>query len=480
MGKNDKHDISTKLLLKSGFWYTVSNFLTRAMVFITMPIFARIMSNAEYGDFSIYSNWQLILLTICGLEVYATLNKARFDFTSDDELNGYISSALLLSIIATGIVFVLYLIFPDVFHSVLLIDNKYMVVMFAYLFTYPSIAMFQAKQRIVYKYKLSAGLSFFLAISSAIASLTLVHKMASDRLYGRIIGQFGVPILVGLILLILFFVRSRKVSKKAIKYAFRLGMSLVFSYLGSQILLSCDNLVVKHLCSAEAVSYISVTHTTSHILLILVQTLNTAWAPWFFDMLKIEKNREIKKTFQIYLWGIVGVTFAVLLIGPEVIAILGAHRYREAIYILPANILCGIFTVLTAQFTNLETYYKRSEYASILTGIVAVLNVGLNIIGVKLFGYQAVCYTTIICQIILIMMHYKVTISMGIKDILDFKTVVSVLVAAVGIVPVMLLLYQKNMVRYISVVIIAIIIIVIMVRKKKEIIEAIKKFKKAK
>jgi len=61
--KNEKR-ISTKVLLKSSFWYTAASFLTRAIVFITMPLFTRILTKEQYVDFSVFANWMAPLFEI--------------------------------------------------------------------------------------------------------------------------------------------------------------------------------------------------------------------------------------------------------------------------------------------------------------------------------------------------------------------------------------------------------------------------------
>lgn len=113
----EKNQVNKMLLLKSGFWYTVSNYLTRAMVFITMPLFTRLMTKEQYGDFSVFANLQAILLVICGLESYSTINRARFDFESKSEFDEYITSSLLLSSLFTMSLFMLYLLFPNFFSN---------------------------------------------------------------------------------------------------------------------------------------------------------------------------------------------------------------------------------------------------------------------------------------------------------------------------------------------------------------------------
>lgn len=172
--KNDK-EINKKLLIKSSIWYMISNFLTRSMAFITIPIFTRLMTKKQYGDFSVFAGWQSIFLIICGIEIYATLNRARFDFEKNNDLNSYITSCLITSTLLTSAILILYLLFPQFFNRLLMLEQKYILIMFAYLYTQPAFQMFQAKQRIEYRYKLSAALSFLLIIGSTISAVLFVY-----------------------------------------------------------------------------------------------------------------------------------------------------------------------------------------------------------------------------------------------------------------------------------------------------------------
>lgn len=474
-----KERIDKKLLVKTSFWYTLSMFLTRGIGFITTPIFTRLMTKEQYGDFAVYASWQSILLTICSLELDGTINRARFDYPEKIDFHSYVSSALVLTSLITGVIFALYMIFPHIFDRFFLIDRKYMYIMFAYLFANPAARVFQTTQRIEYKYKVSSAISISVALLSPILGVICILLIKSDPLYGRIIGQFFPYIVYGVVFYIYFLSCSRKILVSNWRYALRIGLPLVFSYLCNSIMLSSDTIVAKHLCVAEQVSYLSIAHSTSHIITILVSTLNLAWAPWFYDLLKIQDYKEIQKVFKMYLWGMVGITFAILLIGPEVIQVLGGTAYKESIYTLPGYVLSGVFTVLTSQIVNLEVYHKKPEYAAVLTGIAAILNVILDIVGVELWGYKAVCYATVFCQLLLITLHYVVAQKMGIQKTLTVKSLVSSLAFSLTLIPISLVLYQSNTVRYVFVTLITVATIILIIAKKDQIIATVRKFRKA-
>ena len=473
--RNTNPNISTVTLVKSSFWYTVSGFLTRAIGFITIPIFTRILTKEQIGNFSVYASWQSIFVIICGMEIYNTINRARFDYKGEKQFDSYITSCLLLSTGVTAVVFVLYLLFPQLFYRFLLIDHKYMIIMFLYLFTFPAYSMFQMKQRVKYKYKLSAGIAFVLVVSSSLLAVVLASCLTDDRLFGRIFGQYIMYIIVGFVFYLLLIRKSLAVKPDYFKYALRIGLPLVFSFLGSSILLSSDNFVVKHMCTDVQVSYLALTHSAAHIILLLVQMLNSAWAPWLYDKLNNKQYPSIRKTYKVYVWLIIAGTFGVLLLGPELILILGGRQYHEAVYILPANILSGVFTVLTANMVDVETFHYKPRYAAIITGAVAVINVLLNIAGVYLWDYRAVCYVTVVCNVTAVLIHYFFTGKMSIREMIIPRDLALFLGTSLTMIPVMLLLYQNDVVRYVVIAVVFTAVITAVIVKRKLVIKVVKK-----
>lgn len=466
--KNQNHRITTSVLIKTSFWYTVSSYLTHAIGFITTPIFTRILSKGEYGDFSVYVNWQSILVMLCGLEVFNTINRARFDFVEEKEFDSYITSCLFLSSIVTVILFTLYLLFSKAFYIITLVEHKHMIIMFMYAFTMPAFSMFQAKQRITYQYKLNATISFVLVIASSILAVYLANTMIDKRITGRIIGQFILYILAGLICYVCFINKQISFNTKYIKYAIQIAIPLVINHVASSILMSSDNFVVKHMCSSEIVSDIALSHTFTNIIVVLVRTLNGAWSPWFYDQLHDQNNNHIKKVFSLYVWVVIALTLSALLLGPEITILLGGAQYKTAIQILPLVVLNGVFTVLLSQFVYLETYYKRNKYAGIITGVGALFNVLIDIVGVKIWDYRAVCYATVITQILMIVAHYKVTVSMGIRQILPAKDIVKYVLVSLFLIPLSLCLYRNNLLRYsfIGLLLVGVVVIGLVYRKK--------------
>ena len=94
-----------------------------------------------------------------------------------------------------------------------------------------------------------------------------------------------------------------------------------------------------------------------------------------------------------------------ILLAPEVIAILGTSEYEEAMYVIPP-VACSIFLMyLFNCFVNITYYYEENKKITLASIFAACLNIGLNWLMIPRYGYLAAGYTTLVSYICLAIMH---------------------------------------------------------------------------
>jgi len=49
-------------VVKAGSWYTVTNFFTKDLAFLTLPIFTRLLSTSDYGIANLYATYVSIIV----------------------------------------------------------------------------------------------------------------------------------------------------------------------------------------------------------------------------------------------------------------------------------------------------------------------------------------------------------------------------------------------------------------------------------
>ena len=95
---------------KASFWYTICSVLQKCISFLTIPIFTRILTTAEYGQMSIYITWTAIIMIFTTLNLqYGSFNTAMMKF--ENHQDNYIASIQGISLFLTFITFSFLLFF---------------------------------------------------------------------------------------------------------------------------------------------------------------------------------------------------------------------------------------------------------------------------------------------------------------------------------------------------------------------------------
>lgn len=471
--KNNETNTQSSVVLKAGMWYTISNFLFKGMAFIVTPIFVRLLSKAEFGDFSNFASWMSLLVIITSCDLQTSIIRSKLEF--EDDIDKYISSLLALSTLITGVFYTIFLVFDDfVFSEILFIDKKYIHIMFLYLLAVPAYNMFVTKQRAFYKYKLFSIMTGISIVLSLVSSLLLINLM-DDNLSARIIGQYVPIAIISLVIYVLLMIKGKGVKISYCKYALIICIPLVPHLLAMNVLSASDRIMIKRMCGAEDLALYSIACTCAHIMGVLLDSMNKAWAPWFLESLHKREYASIHKVTKPYLLCFVAISFMVMLLGPEIVTILGGKEYIEAIGALPPLIAGAVVQFVYTMYVQVEFYEKRTSIAAMGTIIAAIINVGLNLLLIGRFGYKMASYTTFIGYCCLLAFHYYFVSKLGYGRIFDRKFIMVVIITTFVLMCFCVAIYDYVIIRYILIVLYILVALFVGLREKQKIMNIVKK-----
>lgn len=446
MGRNNNETVQTGVVLKSGIWYTISNFAFRAIAFITTPVFSRVLSQAEYGEYNNINSWVAILVVLAACDLHSSIIRAKLDF--EEDLESYSFSVLTLSSIITIAFYLLFILNGEILGHWLGIEKKYFHIIFLYILFNEAFYTFITLERAHYRYKAFSLLTGISIVTTSLFSVILVLVL-NNKLDARVYGQYIPIIIIGICMYLLIICRGKVVRIKYYKYAIALSLPLVPHQLSLILLSSSDRIMITKLSGAEYTALYSIAHIIMSIIAILLDSMNKAWAPWLLDSLKAKHFKEIKKTTTIYFLLFVILIIGVLFFAPEAVMILGGRKYIKAIYVLPPLIIGCLFQFTYTMYVQLEFYEKKMKTVAVGTAIAAVINIILNYFLIPIFGYVAAGYTTMMGYLILFVIHYITISRYGYKNIFDRKVIFLILLIAIIITPLCSILYFNNSVRYI-------------------------------
>lgn len=133
--------------------------------------------------------------------------------------------------------------------------------------------------------------------------------------------------------------------------------------------------MINNYYGEEATALYTVPYTAASVVVLFRQALNKVWSPWFNDELYDKNYKKIQSISRIY-----GVLFNILivfliLVGPEIVYILGGKSYYEARVIVPPVMICLLCQFYYSLYVNVEVFDKKTLIISVGTLISAGLNI---------------------------------------------------------------------------------------------------------
>ena len=392
---------------KASFWYAVCNFIQKGISFFVIPIYVRLLSPAEYGEWSVFQSWAGILIIFASLNLYCgVFTKQMVALTNSKKRDEYTSSMQGLGTLTSLFLFLFYLLFHNRSNQILGIDTELVLLLFLYFIVYPAFSFWGTRLRVEYKYKPMVFASLAIAILTPVVSLILLnytHLRANALILGYLIVQCS----FGLFFYVIHFYRGKCLYKKEYwSYALKFNIPLIPHYLSIIVLGQSDRIMIKHYCGEGDAGIYSFAYQIAASISVLVSAINGSRVPWTYEQLKNKSYGGLKKVTNALVGMMAILVFAISLISPEIIKLLGTSEYLAAVYVVPIVLLGVYFTFVYDLFASIEFYYGATKYVMCASVLGAILNIVLNAIFIPVYGFMAAAFTTLICYIIFMVMHY--------------------------------------------------------------------------
>lgn len=455
---------------KASLWFILCGFLQKGISFLTTPVFTRIMSEEAYGQYSSYIAWMNIFAVIASLNLSAGVYTRGLVKNEGDE-EGFSSSMSTLSTVCIGIVLGVILLCFNVIHRFTGLSVFLITIMFVEIWITEVFHFWSNKERVNFRYKKLVILTLVYVLISQLLSVVFVLNTNEDK---QVEARALSVVISGLAIFVPIFIailkKGRKYfSKEYWNYALKFNLPLVPHYLSQIVLNESDRLMIKSICGANYAGYYSVAYSISMIMLIFNNSVSGIMNPWIYKSIK---NGEYKKIGQIsygVLAAIAFINFLVIAVAPEALAIIAPDSYQQALWVIPPVTASVYFMFLYNLFATFEYYFEKTNYVMISSLLCAMANLILNYIFIPRYGFVAAGYTTLVCYMLVSLLHYVFMRKTCKKYLNDVKVYNIFIIWAIGIALVatggiMMLLYPFWYIRYL---LIALgVIVVFMFRKR--------------
>lgn len=391
--------------IRASLWYFICNFSQKAISVIFTPIFTRLFTTNEYGHYGVYNSWEMFI------SVFVTLNLSYGVFTqgmvknSSDRKN-FAASFQGLSLILLLLWLAIYLSFQSIINGVTGLETKEMVVMLLNSWIVASYGLWAAEQRIEYKYRKLILTTLLASLLNPILGVIFVHYF-TDRVFGRVFAVLIVNAIVYFFPVLSSFFNGGKLFHLGYwRYALIFNIPLIPHYLSQTILSNSDRIMIEKYVGASQAGIYNLAYSVAVVTVMFNSTLLQTIHPWLYQQIKGDKIYRIKKVVYPSFILIAFVNLILIIFAPELVGIFAPRQYYEAIWVIPPIAMSSLFNYSYGLFADFEFYYDKPYLATGASICAAVLNILLNHIFIRKFGYFAAAYTTLVSYILLAVLHY--------------------------------------------------------------------------
>lgn len=439
---------------KASLWFLICGFLQKGISMITTPVFTRVMTELEYGRFTVYNSWLGIIQIIVSLNLAAgvyTRGLVKFE----DDQDRFSSSMLGLSTTCVLIFGVIYAIFSQVINDWLDLSTVLMVAMLVEIWAHAAYQFWSNRERVHYRYKRLVILTLaYVILRPLLGVIFVLQADVTAQVEARVLTTTLVNLGLFTGLYIAITKKGKQFfSKKYWSYALKFNLPLVPHYLSQIVLNQSDRLMINSLCGTAETAYYSVAYTIAMVLQILNTSISSTMNPWIYKSIKNGQVHKIGRVSYCVLGLIAVLNLVVILFAPELLAVLAPDSYRAALWVIPPVTVSVYFMFLYNLFATFEYYYEKTHYVTIATVVGAALNVGLNALFIPKFGFIAAGYTTLACYILYALAHYyymrKVCKQfMGGTKVYNVKIILALGLGLLLCAFAIMLLYETTWIRY--------------------------------
>lgn len=406
--------------LKAGVGYTIGNILVKGINFLTLPLFSRLLTTAEFGVYNIFISYDAILVVLMGLAMNTSVKSAHYEFKKTDE---YVSSISLIYILNALLFVAIILIGGERLSSWLGFSGTILLLLVPFSFGGAILHLYNERISLDYEYKKYLTVALFNSVGNVIVSLLLIVTIfRNQRDVGRIVGTVATIFVISTVLLLKMYVKARpSFNKNFWKFGVLYSLPIIPHGISQVLLAQCDRIMISNIIGDAEAGIYCLAGNLKLVLTIISTSIGISWSTWFFAKMEERAYGEVQKSSSLLVRMFVVLSVGLMALSPELILLLGGSEYEEGKYVAVPMIMDAFILFLYNIIVPSEYYKKKTQYIMLGTLVAAVVNLITNYIFIQKFGYIAAAYTTLFSYVCYLLLHIFISRKLVKFDVVTWK-----------------------------------------------------------
>lgn len=469
-----------KEIIKHAGNYLTANLATKALAFISIPVYTRLLSTNDYGIISIFLGVAAILGSVMSFSADRSVSRYYFDQKNLEDFKQFVGTSSFLALIFFSVNAVILIFFADNFGELVGLSKNAVYLLIPVTFINIVGLTFEQIYGPIKKSKIIALSSLARVYIGFTLSIVFIYLFNENQYYGQIIGQ----VFAG-ILMVLYWIRKIKpyfkisFNKKYIKYIFTYSVPLIPYALSGVVIAQFGKIAIGSSQSLTQAGFYSLAATVGGLVSIIISVTHQAWNPYYMEYMNAKNYSQIDIDF-IKIFKITILTaFGISAFGKEIGLLLAKKEFVGSLYLIPIFTIGYVFYQFAYIYLRNFGYSKKTHFMTITVLISGVSNVLMNFILIEKYGELGAAVSFVLSYIIMTVVAWFFNLFFVKLHSPNLKPIILPILL---VVPFYMLLYKITVFEsivlsiFIKLILVAILSILLFWKEKNEIVKAIKSF----
>ena len=381
-----------KNLLSDSIAFAISNFASKILVFLLVPLYTSVLSTSEYGIADLITNTVNLLYPILTLSIMeATL---RFSFDKEMPKDEVLVNSLFVVSIAE---IVLIILTPIV--------KLYFVSLGEYWIWFLIVFLGFNLQQVISQFVKGMGKTNVFAISGIIQTIVIV----ATNIIGLLVFKGGLyayllSIILGYIVTILYLIIAAKLKIKklsinfpALKKMLQYSIPMIPTLVSWWISTSADKYMIISYLGLSTSGIYSVANKIPSVLNLFTNIFTSAWTISAIQSADSSDKESYQATVYKYFNALNVIVCSLLIIFSKLLGrLLYSKDFFEAWHSVPFLLVAYVFAGLSGFLASSFRSEKKTSGLFSSSCIGAIINIVFNIIVIPRFGMIGAAFTTLL------------------------------------------------------------------------------------
>lgn len=399
-----------KALAKHSTNYLAATLATKALAFISIPVYTRLLTVAEYGVMQVFLSMIGIVHVLLTLNAEVAVSRYYYDAKDDQDFKEFVTTSIKVTFrIWCAMVAIMLLCTPWLAKE--LSFSKLLTLAMIPVSSYQAInSIFTQIYQPLLQSKKIAIVSSVQAYMAFGLSVVFMLILKEDRYYGYVYGTIVAMILLSVYLsnqISPFYVKC-KIKKEHVRYILNYCLPYIPYTLSGVIIAQFGRIVMSDYGGFESAGIFSFMSNIAALMLIVISVVHSAWNPYYLQYMTDRDYTSIDKDYDI-IWRTTLVSgVALSLFAKELGAILGKPEYLSMMYLLPLMVVGYLFYQWAYVYLRSTGFAKKTIWNAVAVIVGGVVNIVLNVVLVKKYDALGITISFLVSYFVMLVVSYLI------------------------------------------------------------------------